>query len=786
MRDSSHTVREADHTVPEHAATVRESDAGGKGGATVREGGAAVHQGGATVREGSTATVREPQAVGWLPPTLAADYRVVESLPAVGGEADLYIVGPHDEAADGTRRVAKVYRQGFQPKEDVLRRVRDADPSHVIRIESYGEDAGRWWELMEYAERGSLRMLIQQEGPRFPEALVREILRQVNDALTGLHALPLEHRDLKPANVLVRSRDPLDLVLTDFGIASVMHADVHMTGMARTIRYAPPEALGSVVSDQADQRNVVIIERTTWDYWSLGMMIVEMLNGTHPWDELEEANIAHQLLVTRSFESLTEGVEDPRWRKLCRGLLRRQPAARWDEEAVSKWLTDPDDPSLDVAEEASAAGPGADASPAAMISFDGTSYATPADLGVALSRDWVKATSFWTRRLGDVRTWAFDGLGLQALGDALTKIDDSDSSLDAQVFSFVYHMAPHAPVRFRDEDITATHLAELGELAAIQQDRRAEETMLALYRQRILTLAGALPERDELADISRRWDDAVADYARRRQALNAEGVYVPEPDDDELVLLLAASLPGSAVVAPLRARARDANTEDAQTCGWYADLGTPDDMSAAALVMLPHLQAPAEREGRKARGRPRRGCIGGVVVGGLFGLLAVNAVSLAGGGGGLGTAVILPLAFLFAFRAAHIWYREDTLRLGGFFGDLDVIYKRLKWPFIVLGAVSLLFYLSLLALVAGLTAYPFSLFLNALPSEGIPGDGYGLLWLVPLLLYSLLGGFIGLQAQSWGPPVGRALRRLTNIATVRPRTFLVIVGSVPIILIMVL
>ena len=592
-------------TVRETAATVRE------GAATVRETAPTVREDGATVREApdspaSAAPAHEPQVAGWLPRILAKDYRVVEALPARGAEANLYVVAARGD--DAKRCVAKVYRPDFGPKQDVLDRVRTAGHSRLVRIESYGKEAGRWWELMEYAGQGSLRMLIEQEGPGFPESMVTEILRQVNEALACLHELSLEHRDLKPANVLVRSRDPLDLTLTDFGISSVMSATVHLTDTARTIRYAPPEAIGSIVSDEATRRNRVVIERTTWDYWSLGMMLVEMLRGKHPYDGLSEAMIAHQL-GTQNVDDLTEAIEDPRWRKLCRGLLRRTPSARWDEDAVTRWLADADDPSLDVADEAPAAMQGTGVPPQALISFDGASYSTPANLGAALAMDWTRAASFWKRRFGDVRTWVTDDLGLRELGDALAKIDDSDISLDAQVFSFVYHLAPCAPARFRDEDLSlsAEGLPALARRAVAQEDSRARETLLALHRHGILTLAGSLPEREQLADVSRRWSDAVRDYERLRRELAAHGVKVPQPDDAELAVLLAASLPDSSVVEPLRARAREAATEAALHCEWYAGLGSPENMPAAALVMLPRLRAPAEREGQLSPGTPPAG-----------------------------------------------------------------------------------------------------------------------------------------------------------------------------------
>ena len=646
--------------------TVRED------GATVREGGVTVREGGTTVREGVESSPppatpsQEQQAAGWLPPNLAADYRVIESLPARGAEADLYVVDARD-AEDETRRVAKVYRQGIAPKEDVLRLVEQAEPAHVVRVEAYGQDAdtGRWWELMEYVEQGSLRQLLEQEGPELPEDLIRDILRQLNDALASLHRLPLEHRDLKPGNVLVRSRTPLDLVLSDFGIASVVEASMHFTGRAQTMKYAPPEASGSTV----------VIERTKWDYWSLGMMLVEILRGEHPYDRLEDFIISNQLL-TQNVEELTADVADPAWQKLCRGLLRRTPSARWDAEEVSKWLADPNDSSLSVTEEAAVVQPSAEVPSTATIDFDGARYATPEALGMALAEDWAKAESFWMRRFQDVRTWVTDGLGLQPLGDALAAIDDNDEmALEVQVFSFVYLLAPNAPtVRFRDVDLSMEGLAVLGQRAVNEQGAAARATLLTLYRQDILLLAGALPGKEALAEVARRWNDAVSDYGRRRAEFSTRDVAVPELGDDVLVTLLAGGIPVPAVLAALRAEADRANTRDARGCSWFRALGPPEDMSVAALSMLPYLRAPAERQGRALRTRPLRGCVRGIVVGGLFGLPVwwVHAASyIRFDYFGYGEAVFSIVNAIFmggviaAFYRAVVWDLQNTAGRAG-------------------------------------------------------------------------------------------------------------------------
>ena len=252
-----------------------------------------------------------------LPAALADRFEIERPLPAPGAEADLLLVRAR---ADGERYVAKVYRFGTQPKSEVLEAVSRSNPEHVIGLFEHGVSSGRAFELLEYAPFGSLRDLYPG-GKAVDTETVRRVLIELADALQHLHQQGVIHRDLKPANVLVRSLEPFDLVLTDFGIASASAATVHYTSAHRTIAYAAPETIAGEVSAASD-------------YWALGIIVAELVTGRHALHGMSEIVMQARLV---SHDVPTRQLPAP-WDDLCAGLLQRDPRARWRYDRIQAWI----------------------------------------------------------------------------------------------------------------------------------------------------------------------------------------------------------------------------------------------------------------------------------------------------------------------------------------------------------------------------------------------------------------------------------------------------------------
>ncbi len=522
-----------------------------------------------------------------LPAVLAARHRVIRPFPSTGAEAELLLLEP---SAGGPPVVAKIYRGGLIPKAGVRQRLQGLESRYRVETLESGVADGHYFELMEYCAGGSLKDLARN-GP-LPLGTLHAVAAQVAAALAAVHAAGLVHRDLKPDNILLRSREPLRLVLADFGIASVLDATQRFTGTARTLHYGAPEGLSGIVDAKTD-------------YWALGILLLEMALGRHPFAGLSDAVILHHLATRRVDAS---GVEDAGLRKLLRGLLLRDPALRWGGTEVDRWLAhdssqaEPAEPDL--------------AGFQAPYRLGGELCQNQQQLATAFARHWREAVSDLGN--GQLLAWFRD---VQKDQDTVRLLlgmrQERALHVDVQLLRLMLHLAPGIPPVWRGEGIELRAVLSRAD-QALKGDESAELWLDALHQHRVLE-AYAAAGNAELAEIARRWDEACQGFEQAWTSLRAllsNARRHETADYDELVygdggaskpslLPLHARLLAAAFdprwLERLRLRLSEELVRLRVACPWMEHLGAPAQMPAAQCLALEALMPEARAAMQKQR-----------------------------------------------------------------------------------------------------------------------------------------------------------------------------------------
>ncbi|KAI9492227.1 kinase-like domain-containing protein [Zychaea mexicana] len=120
--------------------------------------------------------------------------------------------------------------------------------------------------ILEYAVGGELFRYLDQEG-MFSEPMASFYAAELVLALSHLHSLGIVYRDLKPENCLLDQSG--HILLTDFGLSKVS-LDGKTNTICGTAEYMAPEVLAGLQYDYSV------------DWWSLGILIYDMLTGSPP------------------------------------------------------------------------------------------------------------------------------------------------------------------------------------------------------------------------------------------------------------------------------------------------------------------------------------------------------------------------------------------------------------------------------------------------------------------------------------------------------------------------
>ncbi|KAE8540292.1 hypothetical protein D1P53_003236 [Cryptococcus gattii VGV] len=158
--------------------------------------------------------------------------------------------------------------------------LKNLNHTNIVKYKGFARDKESLWIILEYCENGSLQTILKKFG-KFPESLVAVYIRQVLEGLIYLHEQGVIHRDIKGANILTNKDGSVKLA--DFGVSSraptaiLDQSDKSNDGEAEVV--GSPYWMAPEVIEQSGAS-------TASDIWSVGCVVVELLEGKPPYGDL--------------------------------------------------------------------------------------------------------------------------------------------------------------------------------------------------------------------------------------------------------------------------------------------------------------------------------------------------------------------------------------------------------------------------------------------------------------------------------------------------------------------
>ncbi|KAL9935834.1 hypothetical protein V8E36_005411 [Tilletia maclaganii] len=195
----------------------------------------------------------------------------------------------------------------------VLARV---DNPFIVPLKFSFQSPEKLYLVLAFVNGGELFHHLQREG-RFSEVRSRFYAAELLCALEHLHSFNVVYRDLKPENILLDYTG--HIALCDFGLCKLDMTDERTTNtFCGTPEYLAPELLGGEGYTKAV------------DWWTLGVLLYEMLTGLPPFYS-EDVNIMYTRILQDPLRFGDEVKADAR--DLLIQLLERDPRKRLGSQA---------------------------------------------------------------------------------------------------------------------------------------------------------------------------------------------------------------------------------------------------------------------------------------------------------------------------------------------------------------------------------------------------------------------------------------------------------------------
>ena len=365
--------------------------------------------------------------------TVVEGWELLASVPTTSQVRERYSVR---RGEDGREAILTLYATGSEPDPEVYEVLASLDRDHVPEVLETGRWHGRAYEVSEDLRGGTFADLgiVADDLPT-----LRRIVSEVGGALSAIAEHGLRHRDLRPAAIMVRSTEPLDLVLTAFGSARLSDYDLDVVSPLEITRYTAPEAVAGGVAAASD-------------WWGLGMLLLEQVTAGACFAGADDQTFLIGVLANGAPipEDLPAEID-----LLLRGLLAPDRRERWCWPQVERWLAGdaPDAPGR----QAAAGGQDARRS----IRLGGTRIGSPERFALAAARGetWDEARSLLLG--GELATWLEEtGRGADLRADVRSLATMDGVSDDFRLALALKRLNPSMPLVVRGEIVTPGWLIE--------------------------------------------------------------------------------------------------------------------------------------------------------------------------------------------------------------------------------------------------------------------------------------------------------------------------------------